>query len=167
MWFYFSRFNDCASDSKECRYLDIVRLILPDVAVFLTSLFCMVCSRPKILPNGLSRSINVSSDQSTSYIGEIVPVFVGLMLLFAGIIQPNVLTSVYFLAFLILGICWGFHLLDYLKKNRSFTIVKLFLTIYAGLHTIVVYVYQFPSLQKAIPPDGFFSRFSTIYFNHG
>ena len=137
-------------------------MILPDVVVFLTSLFCMVCSRPKILPNELLRPTNGPSEQSTSYIAEIVPVFVGLMLLFAGIIQPNVLTSVYFLAFLLLGICWGFHLLDYLKKNRSFTVVKLFLTIYAGLHTVIVYVYQFPSLQKAIPPDGFFSRYSTV-----
>lgn len=135
-----------------------MRLILPDVVVFLASLFCMMTSKSRVAAANILRT-TVNQNESTNYVAEILPVFVGLMLLLAGIVQPNVLTSVYFMAFLLLGICWGFHLLDYLKKNQSFTIVKLFLTSYAGLHILTLYLYQFPSLQEAITPDGFVSRY--------
>ena len=159
------RFNDCAADSKECRYADIIRILSPDVVVFLTSLFAVLSCRSLSLHTNRPGQMSLQFEQPNSYLGEIIPVFVGLMLLLGGIIQPNVLTSVYFLAFLILGICWAFHLLDHLKQNTSFLVFKLFLTVYAGLHLILLYLYQFPFMQTAVLPDTFLPRYSFFLFN--
>lgn len=94
---------------------------------------------------------------------KILPFFVGLMLLLAGIMQPNVLSSVYFLIFIILGVCWAFHLLEHVMKNTSFILIKIILTVYAGLHVLVLYMYQFPFFQEILEPDSFLPRFVPLF----
>jgi len=160
-----SRLNDCSADSDTCKYVDIVRLISPDVVVFLTSLFAVLSSRSLNSSSGNRRSpseLALHFEQPNSYLSDVIPVFVWLMLLLGGIIQPNMFTAVYFLAFLMLGVCWAFHLLDHFKKNTSFLVIKLLLTCYAGLHVVVIYLYQFPFFQDALLPDTFIPRYVVL-----
>merc|ERR1712168_1464177 len=94
----------------------------------------------------------------TTPFDEIIPIFVGLALLFGGIVQPNVLSSVYFLTFLILGICWAFHMSDQIHKSVAYGCIRVILTAYSGLHVLLLYIYQFPFFQHILNPEDFKSR---------
>ena len=91
-------------------------------------------------------------------IEEVVPIFVALAMLLGGIMQPNVFSSVYFLTFLLLGICWAFHLNDHIQKSSWYIFIRIVLTVYTGLHVILLYLYQFPFFQNVLQPDDFTPR---------
>lgn len=150
------RFDNCAVK-------DIIRLLAPDVIVFICSLIAVLSARHLTVPmepysSDLMQATSEPITTSTSRFEYILPIFGALLLLLAGIIQPNLLSSIYFIFFLVFGICWAFHLLDHIKRHSSFFFLKILLTVYTGLHVLVLYMFQFPFFQKVLDPTTFLAR---------
>ncbi|XP_052818789.1 piezo-type mechanosensitive ion channel component 1-like isoform X1 [Mya arenaria] len=141
--------------------IDIVRLVAPDVAVFLTGLIVyIICV--KLLPAEKKQSeqelpIIVRSQQKrkvntvVEFIGESVLV---LLLVASGVIAPSVLSSVYFLSFLFLATIWAL----YGHLGRKFRVFRVILLVYSAAHILVLHLYQFQFFQEAIHPDDFIAR---------
>lgn len=151
------RFDNCAVK-------DIIRLLAPDVIVFICSLIAVLSARHLTVPmepysSDLMQATSEPITTSTSRFEYILPIFGALLLLLAGIIQPNLLSSIYFIFFLVFGICWAFHLLDHIKRHSSFFFLKILLTVYTGLHVLVLYMFQFPFFQKVLDPTTFLARY--------
>ena len=147
---FFSRFR--RTDTA-----NIVRLLAPDLLVFIISLACVIGSR-KVHLHVRSSHGRSHHDRDGSPVEDVLPVFVALMLLLGGIVQPNVISSVYFLSFLFLGTLWACHRSIRFKKNKALFCLKVFLTVYAGLHVILLYLYQFEFFQELLPASTLYAR---------
>ncbi len=139
--------------------LNIVRLIAPDTIVFIVSLVCVLGSR-KVRVH--VPSTHARHHQDASAVEEILPLFVALMLLLGGIIEPNVISAIYFLIFLFLGTFWAWHHSIKFKKNRGFFCFKIGLTVYSGLHVILLYLYQLEFFQSVLAPTSLYARYVEV-----
>ena len=145
---FFLRFDDS-------KVIDIVRLVAPDVCVFISSLVAFLSSRGfHARYSDEERAVVIK--KKNSLIEEYIPIISAMMLLLTGIMQPNVLSSVYFVTYIGLGICWAFHLSS--VKSRVYFVMKTTLTIYAALHVLIIYLYQFEFFQSTLIPDSFSPR---------
>eukprot|EP00794_Sanderia_malayensis_P018687 gene18687-20574_t len=139
--------------------LNIVRLLAPDVIVFIVSLVCVLGSRKVKVHHPTTHSRHHHHALSdTSAVEEILPLFVALMLLLGGIIQPNVISAIYFLVFLFLGTFWAWHYAVRFKRNKAFFCLKIGLTLYSALHVILLYLYQLEFFQTVLPPSSLYAR---------
>ncbi|XP_065675959.1 piezo-type mechanosensitive ion channel component 2-like [Hydra vulgaris] len=143
---------DRLDDSK---VIDVIRLVVPDVCVFITSLVAYLFSRG-FHARYSDEERAVVNKKSTTFIEEYISIISVLLLLFTGIAQPNVLSSVYFLTYIGFGICWAFHISS-MKSGLHF-FVKTVLTIYSGLHLLLIYLYQLEFFQSILVPDSFSPR---------
>ncbi|XP_067135532.1 piezo-type mechanosensitive ion channel component 2-like isoform X2 [Centruroides vittatus] len=72
----------------------------------------------------------------------------------AGILQPSIFSSVYFVAFL--AICsW---IACNLKLGHRYAISKVPLLIYCATHFTIIYIYQFDFAQQLIPHQSLYAR---------
>ncbi|XP_023235302.1 piezo-type mechanosensitive ion channel component 2-like [Centruroides sculpturatus] len=72
----------------------------------------------------------------------------------AGILQPSIISSVYFVAFL--AICsW---IACNLKLGHRYAISKVPLLIYCATHFTIIYIYQFDFAQQLIPHQSLYAR---------
>lgn len=72
----------------------------------------------------------------------------------AGILQPSLFSSIYFITFL--GICsW---IACNLKLGHKYAISKVPLLIYCAIHFTIVYIYQFDFAQQLIPHQSLYAR---------
>ena len=144
------------------KVIDAIRLLAPDVVIFATSLVTLLFTRNTHAAiddqfddiDGISPStaINTHSNEF-HHVEDVLPVFVALMLLLAGIIQPNLLSSIYFLTFLVLGICWAFHFSSHIHKSYTYFCLKVLLLIYSGMQITLLYLYQMSFMQKLVYPQ--------------
>lgn len=150
------------------KVIDAIRLLAPDVVIFATSLVTLLSTRNTHAAiddqfddvDGISPS-TATHTQSNGfyYVEDVLPVFVALMLLLAGITQPNLLSSIYFLTFLVLGICWAFHFSSHIQKSYTYFCLKVLLLMYSGLHILLLYLYQMSFMQKFVHPQELVPRF--------
>lgn len=140
---------------------NIIRLVAPDVLVFMVSLACVIGSR-KVYVHVRSHSRPHHVDDSST-VEDVLPVFVALMLLLGGIVQPNVISSIYFLTFLFLGTFWACHRSVRFKRNKAFFCLKMLLTLYSALHVTLLYLYQFEFFQSRLSDSSLYARW--VYFN--
>ena len=145
----FSRFDNVSA-------LDICRLLLPDYIILGFSIFCWLCTR------ALGRVRTNDGNPSTSYWGKtfvistnirnyVLPYLVLILLLVAGISVPCLISSIYFLIFLLFGTMWSLHKTLHSYYWTTLFRVRLFLMIYSGSHLLVLYFYQFQFFQSALP----------------
>ena len=145
--------------------IDVVRLILPDVAVFVTGLLVyIICFKllpqdnaqseelPKTVRSRRKRTLN----DVLQFFGETLVVF---LLAASGIIVPGVLSAVYFVSFIFIATVWSL----YGRLGRKFSCFRILILIYSALHLLALHLYQFQFFQEALAPEAFISRFVHWY----
>uniref|UniRef100_A0A914XG83 Piezo-type mechanosensitive ion channel component 2 n=1 Tax=Plectus sambesii TaxID=2011161 RepID=A0A914XG83_9BILA len=103
-----------------------------------------------------------TTDQTRSSSAAIFPVLkrlsdILLVLLAAvvGGIQPSLLNSVYFIAFLVVATWWAL----YTPLHRhTYNVIKRLLTGYSALHLVAIYLYQINFIQSALSPKSLPAR---------
>ena len=137
--------------------MNVIRLLAPDVFVFIVSLVCVIGSR-KVRVHATSSHSRSHRDSDGAAVEDVLPVFVALMLLLGGIVQPNVISSVYFLVFLFLGTFWACHRSIRFKKNKAFFCLKVLLTVYSATHVVLLYLYQIEFFQSQLASSSLYAR---------
>ena len=66
----------------------------------------------------------------------------------------QVLSSVYFLVFLVLCVMWA----CYQSLGNRFSHFRILLLLYTGAHILTLYLYQFQFFQDALPRDDLVAR---------
>lgn len=135
--------------------LNICRLLLPDYIIFAFSVFSWIYTRAL----GRSGTSNVTGGSvwdkllsvNASVRNYVLPYLVLVLLLVAGISKPCLISSVYFLLFLLFGSLWSLHKTLHTHYRATLFRVRLFLMIYSGSHLLVLYFYQFQFFQSALP----------------
>ncbi|CAI4231889.1 unnamed protein product [Auanema sp. JU1783] len=72
-----------------------------------------------------------------------------------GCVQPSILNSVYFLAFLLVATWWAIYKP---LRHQCYNKVKGGLLLYAAVHILLIYTYQIPLIQEWIPAGSFTAR---------
>lgn len=168
---YGSMFPNCSFNEKLARQIGverldgvpivhIIRLVLPDVVVFVTGLLVYIICY-KLLPLETSKSGELPTSVRTrrqrklnvilQFFGEALVV---LLLAASGIIVPTVISSIYFLAFICIATIWSL----YGRLGRKFRCFRILLLIYSGAHLLVLHLYQFQFFQEAVDPETFIAR---------
>ena len=142
------------------RAIDIVRLVLPDVVVFLTGLLVYIICY-KLLPQETTNSEELPTtvksrrrktlNDALQFVGEAVVV---LLLAASGIIVPSVLSSLYFISFMFIATVWSL----YGRLGRKFRCFRILLLIYSAAHILVLHLYQFQFFQEVLDPEDFIAR---------
>lgn len=140
-------------------FIDGVRLVVPDVAVFILTLFIFLVSKKLVGPNASeSQQQGVVMERRPPKHNQVVEgirCFITMLLLAAaGIIVPSVISAVYFLSFLVVATWWAF----YMTWGRTFNVLQLVWLVYSGSHIIVLYLYQFQFFQEEVYWDDFLPR---------
>ena len=144
---------------------NIVRVVVPDIAMFIVSLIVFIICR-KFIPRqsnsgeaGPSQADSLGSVKTriiqTTFIVNILGEFLIVLLLAASAIaNPSVISSVYFLTFLGVATWWS----CYKSLGRKFAVFRILLLIYSGGHLVVLYLYQFQFFQVVLEPQDFYAR---------
>lgn len=144
-------------------FVDGLRLVAPDVAVFLLTLFIFVASKKLVgpSPDDVQQQgvVMERRPRKHSQVAEGITCFITMALLAAaGIIVPSAISSVYFLSLLIVATWWAL----YMTWGRVFNVLQLLWLIYSGAHIILLYLYQFQFFQEEIDPSEFVARFVSL-----
>lgn len=142
--------------------VDVVRLVVPDVAVFIVALLVFIichvvlkkeAAQQQDLPTTqVIRTRRPRVNFVIAFFGEFL---LSLLIGASGIILPSVLNAVYFLTFLVVGTVWA----CYRKLGRKFAGFRVFLLVYTGLHILLLHLYQFEFFQDFLPPDDLIARY--------
>uniref|UniRef100_A0A673MMK9 Uncharacterized protein n=1 Tax=Sinocyclocheilus rhinocerous TaxID=307959 RepID=A0A673MMK9_9TELE len=159
--------------------LNIIRLLMPDFAVFLSTLFILHWCKAKNphhsencrhLYNSESHTSPLSSPDvlqkciifltslrllMSSVMKTAGKVLVTVLLGLAGITFPSLTSALYFMVFLGIAWCW---VLDYTISLLHFSSLCVMMTIFSGGHILILYLYQLPLIQQLIPPQDSFAR---------
>lgn len=140
--------------------IEVFRIIAPDVIVMAVAIICIVFYRGLIgvspLPPNTPRHFRMPSDSTTW--DNVMPYFIAVMLLIAGIMLPSLASAIYFIIFLILGTMWACHKAFRLRRKKAFAYLRFTLMIYSGLHLVTLYLYQFQFFQASLPPEHLLAR---------
>ncbi len=150
-------------DTKDAA--NIIRVVVPDIAMFIVSLVVFILCR-KFIPRTSDRDEPSPSDASslgsvktrvirpTVIINLLGQFLVVLLLAASGIAYPSVISSLYFLTFLAAATWWA----CYKAVGRKFAVCRVLLLIYSGAHLVLLYLYQFQFFQVALAPQDFYAR---------
>ena len=159
---------DCSSlDNSNA--LRILRLIFPDIIIFAASTICFVIIRRRLSffyrrridERSLSTPVTPLSPDSTETNAEkkfwqrltsilrharllLQFLLVGL----AAFIYPSIINAMYFLFFLSLVVIWSLAM----RLGHKFALARSLLVVYAGIHLLVLYLYQFTFFQDVFEP---------------
>ena len=141
--------------------VDIIRLILPDVGVFIVSIVVFIISNVLLKRDAAQETSDLPTTVKTprrrrvssviEFFGEFL---LTLLLCISGIILPSALSAVYFLTFLVIATLWA----CYKNLGRKFAGFRVFLLVYTGLHILVLHLYQFQFFQDYLPHTEFLPR---------
>ena len=141
-------------------YQDYLHYLLPDVVVIVTCLVVLILGLKAIRQQnnqqsgdaGEGQQNNRQSQHSHGFIQKVIAVhsvIFFLSLFLAAVIRPSILTGIYLLLLLAIGMVWSTY--------HSFPVIlhwsKLLTIIYAGLHLFVLYAYQFYAFQDEFSAD--------------
>ncbi|GFO30475.1 piezo-type mechanosensitive ion channel component [Plakobranchus ocellatus] len=166
-------FPNCSSSERMLRQLglqrldnasiaNILRLVLPDVLVLITSIVTLVLARAAFK---IERLLGRPPNNSPSLRGQVVPASKNLfrvildftqntLLVAAGVIVPSILGVMYFLVFLAILTLWG----CYKSTGIRFGFLRILLLFYTGSHLVVLHLYQFQFFQDALDPSDLAAR---------
>nr|QZA74858.1 piezo [Platynereis dumerilii] len=140
--------------------MNIIRIIVPDIAMFVVSIVVLVGCR-MLIPrhqdtligqeNVPPRRISKRRSQFIRLFGEFCVVF---FLALSGVAYPSILSAVYFLTFLVVATWWA----CYKTFGLKFAYVRIALLFYSGAHLVLLYLYQFQFFQEALKPDDLLAR---------
>ena len=121
--------------------VDIVRLVLPDLAVFVTGLLVyIICYKllppepdhSEELPTTVRKHSHGTLDSILNFFGEFLVV---LFLAASGIIVPSAISAFYFLSFILIATIWAF----YGRLGSKFAVFRAILLIYCGGHILLLH----------------------------
>ncbi|XP_061162541.1 piezo-type mechanosensitive ion channel component 2-like [Saccostrea echinata] len=163
---YGESFPNCSSNEKIARliaverldgvpFIHVLRLVVLDVVILVVAIivfvFCykvFASSRDTLSTRDLP-SIQSGSHRRRSqrlhnfllFVGKFIDV---LFLAACGIIVPSVASAVYFLSFLYIATWWSF----YRGLGQKFTIFRICVLIWSGLHLAFLHLYQMQLFQE-------------------
>jgi len=145
--------------------LRVLRLIFPDIIILAVSITCFVLIRRTIstirrrqiddpLPTVTNSPSYPSSSESSSSLKSIwtrlfsvlkrIRFFLQFMIIgIVAFLYPSLLNSVYFLFFLSLAFLWALSI----KFEKQYVYARAILVVYAGVHLLILYLYQFGFFQ--------------------
>jgi hypothetical protein len=155
----------------------ILRLIFPDIIILATSTICFVIIRRTLITSKrrqttelqTSTTSNTSPSTNSSSSGtnrrnlwprllsivRRIRLFVQFVIVgFAAFVYPSIINSIYFIFFLIIAFIWSFSV----KFGRKYAFVRALLVIYAGMHLLTLYLYQFMFFQEVLQPLSLWSK---------
>lgn len=117
--------------------------------------------------DGVASNNNRKDEPQRPYVAQLLVVcmarlseaLVVILLCAAAVIHPSVLSSVYFLAFLLIMTWWALYKP---LSTGAFNFVKLLLAAYSAFHLIVLYLYQTREFQAALPPESLPARYNFL-----
>lgn len=158
--------------------LRILRLIFPDIIILAVSTTCFVLIRrtlstlsrrqvDDLLPT-ITSSPSFQSTTSSSSLKSIWPrlfsvlrqirLFLQFILIgIAAFLYPSLINSIYFLFFLVLAFVWSLSI----KFEKQYSYARATLVVYAGIHLLIIYLYQFGFFQdnqRGLPPKSLGSK---------
>lgn len=149
---------------NEFDYKDFLRYLLPDVGVFITCLLAIILGLKARRQQSGEQSRDAegcqdtqSNQQSHTFVSRVIlahNILFSLSLFVAAVILPSILTGMYFLVLLTIGIVWSL----YLSFPTILHWTKLLTVLYSALHLFVMYIYQFYALQNEFPPESKWMR---------
>jgi hypothetical protein len=151
-------------------------LIFPDIIILAVSIICFVIIRRTLITtrrrqtNEFATSVittSPSTDSSTGTKGlkfiwpKLLPLLrrIRLFIQFvivgiAAFVYPSIINSMYFIFFLTLAFIWSLSI----KLGRKYTLARALLVIYAGIHLLIFYLYQFGFFQDVLQPLSLWSK---------
>lgn len=158
----------------------IIRLVFPDVIIFGLSIFCFYIIRRSLrdLRRRESVELQISSTSNESNrpssktnraslinrrkvlqrllsMVRRMRLFIQFIIIgFAAFIYPSVLNSIYFVFFITVAFTWSLSV----KFGKKFIFFRTLLVIYAGIHILTLYLYQFTFFQEALLPLSLWSK---------
>ena len=164
-------FANCSSKEKIVRqigverldgvdFINILRLILPDVAVLITSILVFVICYKLLktstdqtteLPTTVAKTRRKRTEAFLQFFGEFLVV---LFLAASGIIVPSVFGAFYFLSFLYISTFWAF----YNTLGKKYALFRFVLLVWSGIHLCVLHLYQFQFFQELVDPQSLVAR---------
>ncbi|CAF4296585.1 unnamed protein product [Rotaria socialis] len=159
----------------------IIRLVFPDIIIFAVSTICFIIIRRILVKlqrretaelqiSAISNETNISPSKTNSIsrankgkfwqrvLSIIRRIRLFIQFIFVGgaaFVYPSIINSVYFIFFIIMAFTWSLSV----KFGRKFVLFRSLLVIYAAIHLLTLYLYQFTFFQEFIPP---FSLWSNI-----
>jgi len=147
--------------------VNAVRIILPDVGVFVVTLLifiiCRVLTREQppnaddtaasasLTPGGNRTNVTVQMEQRrlfkySAMIGDFVGTFMVVMVMGAcGIALPSIINSIYFVVFIGVLTLWSCCV----RSSSWFALLQYLLLIYVAVHVIMIHLTQFEFMQHA------------------
>jgi len=140
--------------------LNAVRIVLPDVGVFIITLLIFVSCRvllreqpPNATDTAASAALTggVPAEQRRLFkygamIGDFLGTFTAVMMMGAcGIALPSIINSVYFVLFIAVLTGWSCCV----RSGSWFALLRYILLMYVALHAIMIHLTQFEFMQDA------------------
>jgi hypothetical protein len=154
-------------------YQDYLHYLLPDVVVLVICVVVLILGIKAIRQQSDEHSRGASGGEQSGRQSQHSPGFIQnmitvhsiiffLSLFLAAVIKPSILTGIYLLLLLAIGLVWSTY--------HSFPVIlhwtKLLTIIYSGLHLFALYIYQLYAFQHKFSPDNKWIKFlglSAIY----
>lgn len=155
-----------------------MRLMGPDIAVTVCTIVTAVVSflyksahntlnePDEVVVNGDIMERNRRKTNSTDHspvkyqfgisIARLAEIFPVILLALISIVWPCILSSIYFLTFLIVTTWWAIYLP---VKRRMFNLLKLGLLFYCAFHMIILYLYQVQVFQHTLRPNSLMAKY--------
>ncbi|CAD5110766.1 DgyrCDS133 [Dimorphilus gyrociliatus] len=143
-------------------YLNISRVLLPDLGAFVITLITIiVCVKTLPTENSSPERNENDAEQSSSFESRLTAVtqlvatlWMTTILAICGIVYPCIISFFYLISFLTITLYWAL----YRTLGRKFFAFRLFLQLYAAIHLLLIYCYQMPAFQLALPPSSLTAR---------
>ncbi|CAF3267963.1 unnamed protein product [Rotaria sp. Silwood2] len=157
----------------------ILRLIFPDIIILAISIICFVIIRRQLLSTRnretneplTSQTISplTNSSISTTSQTKLWPrllsilrrarLFLQFVIVgFAAFVYPSIINSIYFIFFLTLAFIWSLSV----NFGRKYALARTLLSIYAGVHLLIFYLYQFGFFQDVLQPLSLWSNITGL-----
>ncbi|CAF1201689.1 unnamed protein product [Rotaria sp. Silwood1] len=182
--------NDCSEIAQVLQYfglerLDnsnakrILRLIFPDIIILAISIICFVLLRRQLIsirsreiddhPTPTVISPLTDSSISTTNQMKLWPrllsiirrarLFLQFVIVgFAAFVYPSIINSIYFIFFLTLAFIWSLSV----HFGKKYALARTLLSIYAGVHLLTFYLYQFGFFQDILQPLSLWSNITGL-----
>lgn len=102
------------------------------------------------------RQMREKADRLTYYLVEAI---FCMLLCAAAILEPSLISSVYFLYFLFLGTWFAFSC----NFGMGYHYFRIFISSFVVVHFALLFLYQFLIIRPVLPPDNINARFVIIY----
>lgn len=143
-------------------FLNISRVLLPDLGAFVITLIAIVVTLKTLPTENQSQQRNSQdSEQVSSFESRLTAVtqlvavlWMTTILAICGIVYPCLMSFFYLISFLIITLYWAL----YKTLGKKFFAFRIFLQFYSAVYLLLIYCYQMPAFQEALPPSSLTAR---------